>query len=453
VGGYLHTRLPNPHRPVSSPFSRHRQLILGTLTVLGLSLLAKFSGAVKEIVLAKTFGSGALMDQFIFAFTVATLPASLLSSILVLSLTPLLSQIGGHRAAEKRRFLAQLWGACVALALLVAVVSWVVFPLLSPVASAGGAQLALLVGVVSFFSFLSAMVTMILVSHGKQLGSLLEGVPSLVLVTGLVAGLGAAEDALFIGLVSGIVMQLLLLMVAQQRLVGPVQLAKPVASPEWRSLSSGLGFTAAGYTLLILAMALEINIASHLPTGSVANLGYATRMTALVMGLLLTAVNRVAIVHFCNAHTPQASAWQTCRSVLLPFAAAGLLISALIAVFAPQIVAVFYERGRFDAQATHAVSQLMRWHISQLGPSLAAAVLCAYMSATGAFRTLFFACAFGFLLEVVFAYWGAAHWGLQAIAAAPMVGRAAMVVCLLAAIFRKAESAATTTTISPAFPT
>jgi putative peptidoglycan lipid II flippase len=438
---------------VSSPLSRHRQLILGTFTVLGLSLLAKLSGAVKEIVLANSFGSGALMDQFIFAFTVATLPASLLSSILVLSLTPVLSQMGQHQATEKRRFLAQLWGACMALALLVATVSWVVFPMLSPVASAGGPQLAMVVGVVSFISFLSALVTIILVSHGKQLGSLLEGVPSLVLVSLLLAGLWAAEDALFIGLVAGIVMQLLALMVAQQRLVGPVQVSWPTPSPQWRSLSSGLGFTAAGYTLLIVAMAVEINIASHLPTGSVASLGYATRMTALVMGLLLTAVNRVAVVHFCNTHTPQTSPWHTCRSVLLPFAAAGLVISAVIALSAPEIVAVFYERGRFDAQATQAVSQLMRWHISQLGPSLAAAVLCAYMSATGAFRTLFFACAFGFLSEVVFAYLGAAHWGLQAIAAAPMVGRTAMAVYLLAAVLHKDKVVATTTTISPAFPT
>jgi putative peptidoglycan lipid II flippase len=431
---------------------RYRQLIVSTLMVLGLSLLAKCFGAFKEVVLANRFGTGALMDQFVFAFTVAILPASLLASILTLALTPVLSQIGAKGAADGQRFLSQLWGACLMLSVAVGAILWWLFPMLSPVASSGGPQLAAVVAVVAFVSCLSALATAVLVCHRQQVGSLLEGVPSLVLGVVMLASVGAADMTLFAALVFGMVLQLLTLWWAYARTAGPVRASLPqFNSALWRQLSTGLGFVAAGYALLVLAMAIELNIASHLPSGSVASLGYAARITALVTGLLLTAVNRVAIVHFCDATIRHATHWQACASVLVAFTAAGVVGSALMIYFAPDIVAVFYERGRFDAQASQTVSHLMRWHISQLAPSLAAAVLSAYFSATNGFRTIFFACLVCFVGEVAFAYFGAAIWGLDAVAAAPMVGRSLMFVVLLLAVLSRRTPVVANSTITPAF--
>jgi putative peptidoglycan lipid II flippase len=444
--------LPNSQPAVSSPFSRHRQLILGMLTVLGLSALAKLGGAFKEIVLAGRFGTSALMDQFIFGFTVASLPASLLSSILILSLTPVLSRFESSASKERADFFAQLWGACIALSLVLATVSWLIFPYLSPVASAGGAELAAMVGIVTFVFCLSALATAILVGMGRQIGSLLEGVPSIVLGSVVLSGIWSSEHLLVVGLVVGVVLQLLALSTAQWRYAGPVRVALPVPSPHWKQLFSGLGFTSAGYGLLVLTMAVEINIASHFETGSAASLGYANRLTAMVIGLLLPAVNRVAVVHFCDARNRHVSPWQACASVLLPFVLVGLVVSAVMIFFAPDIVWLFYERGRFDAQATDAVSHLMRWHISQLAPSLAAAVLFSYLSATGGFRSIFFGCASAFVSEIVFAWWGSEVWGMDAVAAAPMVGRVVLVAYLVVVVRRK-NASLPATTISPPLPT
>jgi putative peptidoglycan lipid II flippase len=417
--------------------TRNRQLMYGTLTVLALSLLAKFSGAFKEIVLAKELGTSALMDQFVFAYYVASLPSALLGSVLTLALTPVLSGFSADNSAGKQRFVAQIWGACLVLGLVMAALLGWVFPWLSPVASAGGGQLAVVVAVVTFVTTLSSLATALLICHGKQIGTLLEGVPSLVLATCLLTAVAVSSERLFFALVLGIALQLLALLSAYARLVGPVQLAVPAGSPHWRQLSSGLGFAAAGYGLLTLALVVEANIASHLPTGSVASLGYATRITALVTGLLLTAVNRVAVVHFCSARGNFTSHWQACSGVLVGFAGAAALASAVIIVFAPELVSLFYERGRFDASASQIVAQLTRWHIAQLAPSVAAAVLGAYLSATGGFRAIFVACAACFVVEIGFAYFGSDEWGLDALAAAPMVGRAVMFACMLIAILRR----------------
>jgi putative peptidoglycan lipid II flippase len=417
--------------------TRHHQLMYSTLTVLALSLLAKFSGAFKEVVLAKELGTSALMDQFVFVYYVASLPSALLGSVLTLALTPVLSGFNANDGVAKQRFVAQVWGACLVFGLLAAAFLKWVFPLLSPVASAGGSQLATVVAVVTFVTTLSTLATALLICHGKQVGTLLEGVPSLVLGSCILTAIAVSSERLYFALVLGIVLQLLSVVCAYWRLIGPVHIALPAASPHWRQLSSGLGFAAAGYTLLTLALVVEAEIASHLATGSVASLGYATRITALITGLLLTAVNRVAVVHFCDTRGKFRSHWQACSGVLAGFAGAAALASAVIIVFAPEIVSLFYERGRFDATASQTVSQLTRWHIAQLGPSVAAAVLGAYLSATGGFRAIFVACAACFASEIAFASFGAQQWGLDALAAAPMVGRTVMFACMLLAILRR----------------
>jgi putative peptidoglycan lipid II flippase len=417
--------------------TRHRQLMTSTLIVLALSLVAKLSGAFKEVVLAKELGTSALMDQFVFAYYVATLPSALLGSVLTLALTPVLSGFNAHDSVAKQRFIAQIWGACLVFGVVMAAsVGWF-FPLLSPVASAGGSQLAAVVAVVTFVTTLSTLATALLICHGKQIGGLLDGVPSLVLGSCILIAIAVSSERLYFALVLGIVLQLLTLVVAYWRLVGPVQIAVPAASAHWHRLSSGLGFATAGYALLTLALVVETQIASHLATGSVASLGYATRITSLMTGLLLTAVNRVAVVHFCDTRGKFKTHWQACSGVLMGFAGAAALASLAVIVFAPEIVSLFYERGRFDAAASQTVSHLTRWHIAQLAPSVAASVLGAYLSATGGFRAIFVACAAGFAAEISFAYLGVQQWDLDALAAAPMVGRTVMFACMLWAILRR----------------
>jgi putative peptidoglycan lipid II flippase len=421
--------------------SRHRQLMFSTLTVLALSLLAKFSGALKEIVLAKELGTTDLMDQFVFAYYVASLPSALLGSVLTLALTPVLSGFNADDKAGKQRFIAQIWGACLAIGLVAGGLLGLVFPALSPVASAGGSTLAAVVAVVTFVTTLSALATGLLICHGKQIGTLMEGVPSLVLAVCLLAAAVVTSERLFSALVLGIVLQLLCLVVAYWRLVGPLHIAVPAASSHWRRLSSGLGFSAAGYALLTLALVIETEIAGHLASGSVASLGYATRITALISGLLLTAVNRVTVVHFCENKERFTSHWKACSGVLIGFTGAAALASVVLIIWAPEIVSAFYQRGRFDAAASQTVSHVTRWHIAQLAPSVAAAVLGAYLSSIGGYRAIFVACAAGFAAEIAFAFFGSQEWEMDALAAAPMVGRSVMFVFMLWAILRKSSPA------------
>jgi putative peptidoglycan lipid II flippase len=416
------------------------QLIFSTFAVLGLALVAKLSGALKEVMVAHSLGTDMVVDQFVFAFSVATWPAALLTSVLTIALTPLLAKLADQRhvsAENKQSFVAQVWGACVALGLVVAVTLWLCFPYLSPVAEAGGPKLAAMVGVVCFLSFFTALTTVVLMSLGRQVGTLLEGVPSLVLGMLLLIGLWQPADTLLRGVLIGLSLQVLLLFAAHLHYAGPVRWAVPRPSPSWNQLFAGLGFSGAGFVLLAAAAMFELYVASHMAEGSVASLGYAARVTALVTGLLATTVNRVAIVHFCDTGATRISHWRTWAGVLTVFTLTAAAASVVLMVFAPEVVAFIFERGSFHAQATQSVTELMRWHISQLAPYLATVVLGAYLSATGDFKTFFIGCALCFCSELAVVLWGSDRWGMAAVAAAPMVGRTVMFGYFLFALLRK----------------
>jgi putative peptidoglycan lipid II flippase len=386
--------LPMPHLP--------RHLIHSTLAVLGLTLLAKFSGAFKEVVMASSLGTGDLADQFVFAFIVATWPVSILTSVLTTALVPVLSKrLAAHRTGgtDEGSFLAQLWCAGLLFATLLATLLWLCFPYLSPLARAGGPKFAHMVGVVAFLSCLTTLAGTVLTSMGRQIGALLEGLPSLALGVLLLAPWWSQADSLIYGLVLGTVLQLLWLMSAQARALGAPRLLWPQRSAAWEEFFAGLGYVTAGYVLLLSAAIFGIYIASYMDPGSVASFSYASRITALAMGLLMAAVNRVTIVHFCNQGTALGSTWRAWAGVCGGFALVAASVSLVLLVLAPQIVALLFERGQFEAEQTATVAHLVRWNIGQMVPGVACAVLTAYLAAAGLFRSAFIGCLLCFLSE------------------------------------------------------
>jgi putative peptidoglycan lipid II flippase len=414
------------------------QLWYSTLTVVGLALLAKLCGAFKEVVMAKELGTSYLVDQFVFAFSVATWPAALATSILTISLTPLLAKLKRRNDDATHAFMAQLWGGAVLGSLGLALLFGLSFPLLSPVSEAGGTRLAVMVGVVTFLSCMSALATVILMCRGNQIGTLLEGLPSLILGALLVVGIWGDDVTLIYGLILGMTLQLAMLCLTHYRHVGAVSLSLPQRSAQWSSLGTGLGYTSAGYSIMSSAPMIELAIASSFPEGSVASLGYAARVTALGAGLLATAVNRSAITHFCDVQSKRLTGPTTWMGILAAFSLVSFALSLVLMYFAPELVSLIFQRGRFDTQAALTVTHLMRWSVAQLGPYVATVVLCAYLSANGGFKQIFIACLVCFMGRLLCASWGSQHYGLDAIAAAPVAGHLAMFAYLLVAVSTRA---------------
>jgi putative peptidoglycan lipid II flippase len=427
---------------MSSTSALRSQLWRGAMVVVGLALLAKLCGAFKEVAMAKYLGTSAAVDQFVLAFTVATWLAGLATSVLVIALTPVLAKMQQTKDPAERRFMAQLWGASLALSVVFGVVLAAAFPLFSPVAKAGGTRLALMVGAVCVMSCMAALMSVVLMSRSIQVGTLLEGLPSLVLGILLVVGVWQADVVLIYGVVLGLALQLSALWWVHRRHVGPVALAWPTASPQWKALVAGLGYTTAGYAVHATVTIIDLAIASHMDAGSVASLSYAGRINALAMGLIATAVHRVAIVHFCKVQSQPVRAAHPWQRVLLGFVVGSVAVSALLIVFSNPIVTLLFQRGQFDQKATETVAHLMRWGVASLAPYVATAVLCAYLSATGGFKHIFLACCVCFTGHMVVLAVGTGPYGLTAVVAAPLFGHIAMLAFLLFTLLRRKAPAA-----------
>ena len=426
-------RQPSPSRAAASAHPL-QTLWSGALVVVSLALMTKASGALKEIALARQFGTAALVDQFLFAFTVATWPAALAMSVLTVSLTPILARPGATQEPAMRRFMGQVWIASVGLSVLSALALWLAFPSMSPVAADASPWMARVVGLVALLSSLSALATVILMCHRCQIGTLLEGVPSLVLGGLLLAMPWGQQTTLLWGLVLGMVLQLVCLLSLHRQIVGFAPVARTSTRLQWKALVRGLSYTCAGYAILSTAPLIELTFAGHFSAGSVASLGYAGRLTSLAAGLLVTVVNRVAIAHFCAGafgRTVPHGRWSGLLGITAVFALASTVLAAGLIMWAPELVSLIYQRGQFDAESTAMVAGLMRWHLAQLPLYVTTVVLCARLCAMGAFRQVFIACLVCFCARVIWAALGSQAIGLQAIAIAPGVGYAFMLVYLL----------------------
>ena len=204
-----------------------RALLLGALWVMALAVLAKFSGAFKEIVLASRLGTSVMVDHFVLAFTLATWPGALLASVLTVSVTPVLARARASNATALQPFIGQVWGATLLLATAVALAVAVALPwLIGPAAVAHGAVNAL-IGGVAWLGCLCAVAGVVLMSFQRQIGTLLEGLPSLVLGGALLLAVAIDELTLPMALMLGMVLQLACLVWVHVRTVGPVVLLWP----------------------------------------------------------------------------------------------------------------------------------------------------------------------------------------------------------------------------------
>jgi putative peptidoglycan lipid II flippase len=200
----------------------------------------------------------------------------------------------------------------------------------------------------------------------------------------------------------------------------------PASNLHWAGLRRGLSYTVYGYSVLALAPIIEQVLAGRLGSGGIASLGYASRVTALATGLVVTAINRVSLPHFSGLSGSAASVY----SGLGPIASGSLLLGVAmmlgLSFLAQPLVALIFERGNFLPDDTVVVANLLRWNLTQLGPYFLSVVLSAWLAAQSRFREIFIACMVGFVMRVSFAWLGASHFGLNAVAAAATVGYVAM---------------------------
>jgi putative peptidoglycan lipid II flippase len=395
------------------------RLAKDTLVVFVFSGFGRVVALGKEMLVAALFGVGGLLDAYVLAFLIPSLLVNIFGASFASALIPALGGASAQKGAGRqeqsqeggqllgRALLAQagLVGlTALVLALLPVQVLRLLAPFLAPerLALVKAMQTALLplffLG--SLSQALAASVNYRGNFKGPALAATLGALATILVIALTYSSLGV--QALVAGVDAGAALEFCILAWLLnrawrglfQRPVEPASSQATVNQTEQRGFLRALlrdwALLALGASTLALAAFVDNLIASTLGEGAVSALSYAWKLPsgfATLLGLTLSTVLLpyfTGIVHHAPAGELARASRRIVKRLLLvcaPLAAAGALAS-------PLLVALLFQRGRFDAQAANLVSLVQACYFAQLPFYLLCIVTQRMLQALSKFRFL-----------------------------------------------------------------
>jgi putative peptidoglycan lipid II flippase len=363
------------------PDAISRRGLLGATVVIALgNVLSRGLGLVREQVIAATFGATGGTDAYVVARTVSvTLYDLLVGSIITAAFVPVFVQF-----ARDERQLWRVVGAVFSLALLTLAsiaALLALFPEPLAWALAGGFPaerrelsarlLRVALGSVVFQGLAGVLTGVLYAQHrftypAFGVAAYNTGVIGGVLL--LSATLGV--EALVVGLVLGGLGQFLLQAAGLRAFWRAYRPRIDLRDPAVRRVLALSGPVAAGMLVTVAGYALDINLASRLPEGSLSAKQYATTLIQFPLGMVGLAAS-VAILPTLSrfGRGADASARHYREALLFGVKLILLLMLPILAgllVLAHPLVAVLFERGAFKAADTALTGRIVLAFAPQL---------------------------------------------------------------------------------------
>lgn len=380
-----------------NPDSSHGQIAKGFFWVSLFVVVGKFAGAAKEMTIAWRYGVSAETDAYLYVYNLINWPVAVWANALTVVLVPLVARASGHAPRELSRFRAELLGATLVGATLLLVLAWFGLPrlLVSSWAGLGAETLqwaqAAYVSMVWLLPLgaLTAVYAAWMMGAGHHANSLLESVPALVILLVLLLVPAPGLTPLLWGTVAGAALHLLVLsaMFGRRGEFGWPRVLW--TSPHWRSFVHGFALALVGQVVMGLIGLVDQFFAAHLGAGAVATYSYASRVLALVLALGATAVGRATMPVFSAALDRDergtrrvVGQWGGLMFVL------GLLTMGVAIWTAPWVVQLLFERGRFTAEDSAAVTEVLRHGLLQLPFYAAGLVYVSWLTSRRSYMTI-----------------------------------------------------------------
>ena len=386
----------------------HLAIVRGMAWVSLFVLLGKLSGAAKEMAVAWRYGIGAEVDGYLFVLNLVSWPLALWFGVLTMVLVPLAARMRGQAPQELPRFRGELLGATLMLGLLLALAAATVLPMLiassrvglSPASASAALEAGRGLVLLLPLGLLSSLFSAWMLAAGLHANTLLEGVPALAIAAAVLLSDGGIGPLVW-GTLAGFGLHLACLALALAR---RGEIARPrlgASSPAWRWFWQSFAVMLAGNALMSLIDIVDLVFAVHVGTGSVATLGYANRLLALMMGLGGTAVSRATLPVFARAHHDNGAGIHAVAARWVAIMLAVGTLAALLAWWlAPLAVRLVFERGAFDAGDTAAVAAVLRYGALQMPFFFAALVLVSSLVTRGLHRAVALGAAINLLVKV-----------------------------------------------------
>lgn len=396
-----------------SDAAAHRTIVHGMAWVAALALLGKFASAAKEMAVAWRHGTSAAVDAYLFTYNLIAWPIAVWFGVLLAVLVPLLSRIQLDCTAQARcqaqLFRAELLGTSMLLAGVLGLVSWGALQLILESGSTGlpagtarlareaSAPMAALVTLGMLVCLLSSW----MLAQGRHSNTLMESVPAIVIMASVLLWPSQSIGPLVWGTVAGFALQLACLAMALQRRNGIMRPRLGLGASHWPAFWRGFGPMLFGQSLLVTAVLVDQFSAIHLPVGSVATLGYANRILALLIALGVTAVSRATLPVFSGAlaQDPLVLKRLAERWAWGMFAA-GLAVVAGGWLLGKVVVRLLFENGAFGPSDTAAVTQVLRHGLLQLPFYFSGIVTMSWLSALGRYHSILAVSAGALVLKI-----------------------------------------------------
>ncbi len=345
--------------------SQEVSVLKGTSIVSSLTLLSRLLGFIRDVLVARLFGSGAYADAFFVAFRIPNLLRSIFAEgALTSAFIPVFaSEMKSSMEAARRTFRSinslLLLSTCL-LSLAGILFAPAIVRLFAPGFSASPEKFDLCVRLTQIMLPYIAFVSMISLLNGalnsvKVFGAsaLAQVIMNVVLIAGaILAAFFGARDAVLILAVSVIVgglAQILAQIPALRRAGFSLLPCKSIFTPATRSVLKLMLPAILGATVYQISIFFNTMMASLISEGSVSWLFYADRLTQLPIGIFSIALASVLLPALSHAHADgDRSNFDTHLGNALRFSSFIMIpICTALGCLALPLVQLLFQRGQF----------------------------------------------------------------------------------------------------------
>lgn len=368
----------------------HLRILKALLTVAMLMAVAKGVGAAKEMAVAFRYGTGPIVDAYVFSFALVTWPSTAWVGVTSITLIPTMIGLSGANAQSADRFRREFIGATLVIGALLAVAMATIlavgahaglFGMARPVSRVVEAT-ALPMSLLAPLGMVVGLLSSLLMASHRHTNSLLDGVPPLILILAVIAFPPGAM-AIVLGSVAGLAVQALASALAQPPQWRDVRPAFSMRSEHWPGFWRSFGVVLLGQIALSGASVVDQFSVAGLGASSNATLGYANRLISLLTALGATAIARAALPVFSEVRAAgDGREWSLALRWAALLFGAGLAAAVAAWLLAPLGVRLLFQRGAFSSHDTKAVTQAVQFGLIQIPFYFSAITLAQIMAGT-----------------------------------------------------------------------
>ena len=360
----------------------------------------KVASFVKEAVVAAAFGVSGAMDTYLMGLMLIGVPSSLLLNAVQTALIPFFVEVRERDGTQGTASFLRSAASATLLAMTALLLLW--FALLPWIIGIVGhgfdpakrdAVRSIFVWLIPYY-FLNGLN---LLGHGalqaekRFLPTALAPLCTILVTIAIVLGTGGGDvHKLVLGLVIGSLLEWMVLHWQLHRGGASLLPGNISLTPEILRIARGSVVLVGGSFVLCFSPMIEQGLGSGLGKGTVAAMGYAFRLPAMVSGLLVTAVGVTVLPFFSEmlARRDEAGCERAFRRYALALLAGGSLLMLALVAFSEPLVALGYQRGVFSPEDTRLVAQIQRAYLVQIPGALVGMLAMRLLVAQGAYAAV-----------------------------------------------------------------